>query len=94
MKAWAKDQKIAGTIVEFLADPLSDLTNALDIGMTHPGPQGVFGQSRSKRVAIVYDGGVAKIVEISEGPDDPAGDADPKGPVTYRTKVENILSQL
>jgi len=94
MKAWGKDQKVGGTIVEFLADPSGALTKALDIFMTHPGPLGVFGQQRSKRVAIVYENDVAKIVEVSEGPDDPAGDNDASGPVTYRTKVENILSQL
>mmetsp|Transcript_8930 Transcript_8930/g.28347 ORF Transcript_8930/g.28347 Transcript_8930/m.28347 type:complete len:101 (+) Transcript_8930:304-606(+) len=94
MKAWGKDQKVAGTIVEFLADPHGELTKALDIFMTHEGPYGVFGMQRSKRVAVVYENDVATIVEVSEGPDDPAGDNDPKGPVTYKTKVENILSQL
>lgn len=94
MRAWARDLKIGGTIVEFFADPHRTLTTALDIGMTHPGPMSLFGIQRSKRVAIVYENNVAKIVEISEAPDDPAGDNDPKGPVAAKTMAPNILSQL
>ncbi|KAJ8601711.1 hypothetical protein CTAYLR_003179 [Chrysophaeum taylorii] len=94
MGAWAKDQGIEGTIVEFIADPHGELTKALDVAMTHPGPMSLFGVQRSKRVALVYENDVAKIVEVSEGPDDPAGDADPTGPITAKTLVANILAQL
>lgn len=94
MKAWGADQKINGTIVEFFADPLGELTKALDLFMTHPGPMSVFGMQRSKRAAIVYEKNIAKIVEVSEAPDDPAGDNDPNGPIAYKTMAENIIKQL
>mmetsp|Transcript_13762 Transcript_13762/g.44881 ORF Transcript_13762/g.44881 Transcript_13762/m.44881 type:complete len:89 (-) Transcript_13762:2232-2498(-) len=71
MGAWAKDQKIDGTIVTFIADPTSALTKALDVELTHPGPTAVLGPGRCKRFAMFFDDGVCKTVQISESPDDP-----------------------
>lgn len=77
MQAWAKDQKIGLSMLLFMADPAGDLTRALNMEMTHPGPQekGLFG--RCKRHAIYADNGVIKVVRVSEAEDDPAGDKDP-----------------
>ena len=43
---------------------------------------------------MVVDDGTVTHVSVSEGPDDPAGDADPAGPVTRLTKVEYVLETL
>ena len=77
MQAWAKDQKIGLSGMQFMGDPESELTKALEMELTHPGPlsKGLFG--RCKRHAIYVVDGVIQVVEISEGPDDPAGDSDP-----------------
>mmetsp|Transcript_82668 Transcript_82668/g.230536 ORF Transcript_82668/g.230536 Transcript_82668/m.230536 type:complete len:90 (+) Transcript_82668:421-690(+) len=77
MNAWAKDQKTEGSMVTFLADTCCELTKALGVVMDHPGPMGVLGNLRCKRFAIYADDGVIKAVNVSEGPDDPAGDSNP-----------------
>jgi len=77
MQAWGNDYSISGSMVKFLADPLGDLTKALDMEMTHPGPPSVGIIGRCKRFAIHAIDGEVKTVKISEGPDDPAGDSDP-----------------
>mmetsp|Transcript_21578 Transcript_21578/g.60066 ORF Transcript_21578/g.60066 Transcript_21578/m.60066 type:complete len:94 (-) Transcript_21578:621-902(-) len=77
MQAWAKDQKTGLSMVQLMGDPAGDLTKALDMEMTHPGPmeKGLYG--RCKRSAVYAVNGTIKAVHISEGPDDPAGDGDP-----------------
>lgn len=77
MQAWGKEYSIDGSMVKFLADPAGDLTKALDMEMTHPGPPSVGIRGRCKRFAIHAINGEVKTVKISEGPDDPAGDNDP-----------------
>lgn len=77
MQAWASDQKIAGSMVTFVADPAATLTKALDMEMTHPGPPSVGIIGRCKRFALYAEKDAIKVVRVSEGPDDPAGDADP-----------------
>jgi len=77
MQAWAADQKIDGSMVTFVADPAATLTKALDMEMTHEGPPSVGIIGRCKRFAIHAVDEEIKIVKISEGPDDPAGDSDP-----------------
>lgn len=77
MQAWGNEYAIGGSMVKFLADPAGDLTKALDVEMTHPGPPSVGIIGRCKRFAIHAVDGEIKTVKISEGPDDPAGDDDP-----------------
>jgi len=77
MQAWGEDQKIKDTMVTFVADPAAELTKALDMEMTHPGPPSVGIVGRCKRFALHAVDGVVKTVAVSEGPDDPAGDDDP-----------------
>jgi peroxiredoxin len=77
MQAWGEDQGIKGSMVSFVADPAADLTKALDMEMTHPGPPSVGIIGRCKRFAIHAIDGEIKTVRISEGEDDPAGDDDP-----------------
>lgn len=77
MKAWAEDQGVEDTMVTFMADTRRELTDALGMVMDHPGPLSVLGNQRSKRFAMYLDDGKIKAWNVSEGPDDPAGDSDP-----------------
>lgn len=89
MRAWGLDQGIGGSILTFLADPNSELTQALGMEITHAGPVSVLGPGRAKRFAIYADDGVIKSLQVSEAPDDPAGDSDPSA-----SCVENMLKQI
>lgn len=80
MKGWSKDQNVPTEndgIITMMADPFGNVTKSLGMEMTHSGPAsvGIFG--RCKRFALFLKDGVVKIVRVSEGPDDPAGDSDP-----------------
>ena len=65
------------SMLTLMADPAGELTKALDMELTHPGPlsKGLYG--RCKRHAIYAVKGEIKAVHISESEDDPAGDDDP-----------------
>jgi len=89
MQAWAADQKIEGSIVTFMADPAAELTKALDMEMTHPGPPSVGIIGRCKRFAIHADDEVIKTVKVSEAEGDPAGDDDPSA-----TLAEGMLEAI
>jgi len=94
MDAWAKDQGITGSLITFLADPTGEFTRACGMDITHAGPTGVLGPGRCKRFVLVCDDAKVTHVLLSEGPDDPAGDNDPEGPVTKLTRVEHVLTLL
>ena len=64
-------------MITFLADTRREFTEAMDLVMDHPGPKSVLGNLRSKRFAFYAEDGVIKTLNVSEGPDDPAGDTDP-----------------
>lgn len=89
MQAWAKDQGIEGSMLQFIADPGSELVGALGLELTHPGPVGVLGPKRSKRFGMFIDDGVIKTMEVSEKPDDPAGDDFPES-----SCVDNMLAGI
>jgi len=89
MKAWAKDQKIEDSIITFLGDPSSVLTEKLGTVLKHPGPMGKLGYARCKRFSMMIDNGVIKIFNIAEAEDDPAGDECPEVSL-----VEKMLEQL
>ena len=76
MDAWAADQKIEGSMLTFLADPRSEVTQELGMILDHPGPISKLGYNRSKRFAMYIEDGIIKVWKVSEGPDDPAGDDD------------------
>lgn len=65
-------------MLQLMADPAGDLTKALDVEMTHPGPQGVGLFGRCKRHAIYAVNGEIKAFNIAEKEDDPAGDEFPE----------------
>ena len=89
MTAWKKDMGLAGSeLIEFVADTDADLTEALGIVLTGDGkPYGKtagpnnalgFHTKRCKRSAMYVVDGVVKVMQISEAPDDPAGDDQPE----------------
>lgn len=96
MDAWAKDQGVdKSDLVTMMGDPTGDLTRALDLVMDHPGPASVLGSGRCKRFALYAEDGIVKVVEVAEGPDDPAGDDNPQVSLApnmiERIKALNIL---
>ena len=89
MGAWAKDQKIEGSNISFIADPNSVVTKALNMEMTAPGPCAKLGPKRCKRFAMYVEDGVIKVINVSEAPDDPAGDARPES-----SCIDNMLKDI
>jgi len=94
MRAWAKDQGVDGSMITFLGDTRGEFTEAIGMFMDHPGPRDALGNPRCKRFVLIVEDGIVKHVEVSEAPDDPAGDNDPDGPITANTRVERILELL
>jgi peroxiredoxin len=86
IKAWAEKLGLDGSMISVLGDPSCKWTAKLGMVMDHSGPVSVLGNKRCKRFAIFFDDGVAKVVRVSEGPDDPSGDNDPSA-----TCVEAML---
>lgn len=74
MEAWAVDQMVEDSIISFMGDPFSIVTRALDMELTHPGPQGKGLINRCKRFALHIVNGKVMTVRVSESEDDPAGD--------------------
>jgi len=78
MEAWAESQGVtADSIVTLLGDPYGELTESLQMELTHFGPQEKGLINRSKRFAMYIDDGIIKIIRVAEKDDDPAGDAFP-----------------
>jgi len=94
MQAWAKDQGVNGSMITFLADTRGEFTEAIGMFMDHPGPRGALGNPRCKRFVLICENGIVTNVEVSEAPDDPAGDNDANGPITAKTLVEAVLEIL
>lgn len=78
MNAWAADQGVEDSMITFMGDPTGELTKALDMELTHPGPRSKGLLGRCKRHAIFAVDGEMKIVRVSESEDDPAGDDFPE----------------
>jgi len=89
MTAWAKDQGVEGSIITFLGDPRSELTDALGMVLDHPGPMSVLGNTRCKRFSLLVDDGFVKTVNVAASDKDPAGDNDPAVSL-----VEKMLQDL
>ena len=89
MEAWALDMKIAGSNMTFLGDPNGEVAKALGMVLTDPEPVYKLGPNRSKRFSIYCDDGVIKVIALSEGPGDPAGDDDPSN-----SCIDSVLAQI
>merc|ERR1719401_762132 len=77
-----------------MADTSCELTYKLGMDIQHPGPRSVLGNVRCKRFVLVVENGIVKGVSVSEAADDPAGDNDPQGPVTAKTRIDHVLTML
>lgn len=87
MGAWARQQRIAGSNIAFMADPSGRYTKALGLELTDAGPKAIFGpQPRCKRFAAYCDDAVVRVLKVSESAGDPAGDDFPE-----ESCVENML---
>ena len=62
MQAWAKDQGVkTESLLTLFGDPHADLTKALEMQLTHPGPvKGKGLVNRCKRCAYVIDDCIGK----------------------------------
>ncbi|CAE7280406.1 FEN1-A, partial [Symbiodinium necroappetens] len=78
MDAWAKDQKIDGSIVSFYGDSGSLLTKEIGLELTHAGVMAALGNPRCKRHAMIVDDMEVKDVWVAASEEDPAGDAKPE----------------
>mmetsp|Transcript_26326 Transcript_26326/g.75357 ORF Transcript_26326/g.75357 Transcript_26326/m.75357 type:complete len:107 (+) Transcript_26326:34-354(+) len=67
MEGWAKDQKVAGSMITFLADPRSELTKALKLVLDEPPVMAVLGNPRCQRFAIVVENGIIKDLAVAGG---------------------------
>jgi len=76
-------------MLQMMGDPAGELTKALDMELTHPGPisKGLFG--RCKRHAIYVDDGIIKTFNVSEAENDPAGDDNPSN-----TLAEAVMAAI
>jgi peroxiredoxin len=78
MQAWAKNQKVGLSKLNFMGDPTSELTRALDMELIADGPRNEKGLiNRCKRFAMFVDDGEIKVIHVAEAPGDPAGDENP-----------------
>ena len=93
MSAWAKEMKVEGTMVKFLADTRKELTDALGMELNHPGPMADLGNPRCKRFAAYVDNGIIKVLNVAEkgplGEEDPAGDDFPEV-----SCIDNMLKEI
>ena len=78
MTAWAEDQAVPeGSIVTLLGDPYGELTEKLEMELTHATPKERGLINRCKRFALYIVDGTVQIVRVAESDDDPAGDKYP-----------------
>lgn len=79
-------------MLQFMADPASELTRALDMELTHPGPIGKGLLHRCKRHAIYAVKGEIKAIQIAESLNDPAGDDFPEA--TLADTMVKIIREI
>ena len=89
MDAWAKDQKVEGSMLSFYGDSASLLTKEIGMELTDSRVMAALGNPRCKRHAIIVDDMVVKEIFVAASEDDPAGDSQPES-----TFVENVLKHL
>jgi cytochrome c peroxidase len=77
MTAWAKDQGVVGSIINFVADSRAEATMALGLAIEEPPDKFGF-YPRTKRFAMIVKDGVVKKLNVCETPDDATGDSVPE----------------
>lgn len=65
-------------MLQLMGDPAAELTKALDMELTHPGPASVGIIGRCKRFAMYAVNGKIEVINIAESEEDPAGDKHPE----------------
>ena len=86
MKGWGKQQKIAGTFVNFFADPGSDLTRSLGVTLDHPGVRAAGLINRCKRFAMLFVKGEVKYSAVAE-----IGDKEKTDEKTYAPAILKFI---
>eukprot|EP00438_Fugacium_kawagutii_P031633 Skav216557 [mRNA] locus=scaffold1776:406780:407199:- [translate_table: standard] len=66
MEAWAKDQKIQGSMLTFLADTEGKMARALDLVLDTPNTRQRLGGPRLKRFAMVVQNGIITAMVVAE----------------------------
>lgn len=67
MDAWATDQGVTSdSIIKLMGDPYGELTETLQMELTHAGPKSVGLINRSKRFALYVEDGTVEIVRVAE----------------------------
>ena len=75
MTAWAESQGVpADSMIKLLGDPYGEVTEKLQMELTHAGPKSIGLINRCKRFALYAENGIVKIIRVAESDDDPAGD--------------------
>lgn len=67
MEGWGREQKIAGSMITFLADTRGEMTKALDQVLDAPGVLEKLGNPRCERFAMVVDDGEIKALTVAGG---------------------------
>lgn len=65
MDGWAKDRKIEGSMITFLADTRMEMTKALDQVLDVEKVRELLGGPRCKRFAMVVENGVIKAISVA-----------------------------
>lgn len=65
MEGWARDRKIEGSMITFLADTRRELTEALDLVLDVEKVRDLLGGPRCKRFAMVVENGVIKALNVA-----------------------------
>jgi peroxiredoxin len=67
MDAWATDQGVSDdSIITLMGDPYGELTEQLQMELTHAGPKAKGLINRSKRFALYIEDGTVKVVRVAE----------------------------
>lgn len=91
MTAWAQDQKVVGSIINFVADPRAEATMALGLAINEP-PEKFGYYPRTKRFAMILKDGVVKKLNVCETPTDATGDSVPD--MSFATQMLKDLKEV
>lgn len=92
MTAWAESQGVpTDSIIKLYGDPYGQVTEKLDMELTHAGPKKKGLVNRCKRFALYVENGIVRIVRVAESEDDPAGDEFPDVTLA-ESMIEAILA--
>ena len=92
MAAWAENQGVpTDSIIKLYGDPYGQVTEKLNMELTHAGPKQKGLVNRCKRFALYIENGIVRIVRVAESDQDPAGDDFPDVTLA-ESMIEAILA--